>query len=154
MEFLAGLHSKIIHFPIAFLIVYPFVELTALISKKEFVLKFAQMTLIIGVLGAVGAVLTGNQAFLNNPNLSAESLEIFYEHESNANFTIWIFTALLIFRYYLTIKKKLTLKLHLSIVIIALMGIFFIYQTGSLGGELAKNKIHDSSIENINTYTE
>lgn len=144
MEFLSELHEKIIHFPIALLIVYPVVELVAFLSKKEFFLKAALLFLFMGVLGAVFAALTGNQAFTLNQNMSIESLDLFTNHEFNANITLWLFTALLIIRYYLLMKKKLSVKFHFMILLIALSGIYFIYQTGHYGGELARQKMIDS----------
>ena len=41
MEFLAQLHPKIIHFPIAFLLIYVLLEITGVITKKDFYLKAA-----------------------------------------------------------------------------------------------------------------
>jgi uncharacterized membrane protein len=143
MEIFEGLHEKIIHFPIALLIIYPVIELIAVISKKDFFSKAALLFLIIGVLGALVAVISGNQAFTLNPELSEKSLIIFRNHEFYANITMWLFTAILILRYYLTIKKKLTRKIHLIILLVALSSAYFVYQTGYYGGELAKQKLID-----------
>ena len=62
MEFLAQLHPKIIHFPIAFLLVYLLLEMLGAIMKKDFFSKVAHLFLLFGVLGALAAVLTDNQA--------------------------------------------------------------------------------------------
>ncbi|HSL89697.1 MAG TPA: DUF2231 domain-containing protein [Ignavibacteriaceae bacterium] len=147
MEYLAGLHEKVTHFPIAFLAVYPIIELIAVLSKKEFFGKAAFLFLFIGVIGALMAVLTGNQAFTINDDWSKESLRIFNQHEINANITIWLFTALLIFRYFLSVKRKLSNLLHILILLTALTGLYFIYQTGNYGGELVKSKYRNSIIE-------
>lgn len=144
MEFLAELHPKIVHFPIAFLTVYPVMELIALISKKDFFSKAALLMLLIGVVFSLIAVLTGNQAFISNQNLSKESIEIFNQHENFANIITWFFTALLIIRYYLVIKNKLTFKFHLLIVLIGISAMYFVYQAGNYGGKLAKSKIYNS----------
>ncbi len=144
MEVLAGLHQKVIHFPIALLVLYPIAELTAFITKNEFFSKTAMLFLFVGVVFALAAVLTGNQAF-NFNEWSEEALEIFRHHENNANITIWLFTAVLILRIVLTLKKKLDKKYHLIILLISFAGVYFIYQTGIYGGELAKQKIIDSA---------
>lgn len=144
MDFLAELHPKIVHFPIAFFTVYPVIELIAVISKKDFFSKAALLILLIGVVTAVAAVLTGNQAFTSNQDLSNQSLAIFSQHELYANIITWLFTALLIFRYYLQIKNKLTLKFHLLIVLIGIAGMYFAYQAGNYGGKLAKSKVYNS----------
>ncbi len=141
MEFIAGLHEKIIHFPIALLITYPVIEVIAVLSKKDFFSKAAMLLLFFGVLGAIAAVISGNQLFLLNPDLSEKSSIIFRNHEFYANITVWLFAALMILRYYLAVKKKLTGKIHLIILLIALSGVYFVYQTGYYGGELAKQKL-------------
>lgn len=147
MEILASLHEKVTNFPIAFLAVYPIIELIAYVSKKEFFSKAAFLLLFIGVIGALIAALTGNQAFTINDEWSKESLNLFDQHEINANITIWLFTILLIFRYFLSVKRKLTNVIHILILLAALTGLYFIYQTGSYGGELAKSKYRNSLIE-------
>jgi uncharacterized membrane protein len=147
MEILAALHEKVTHFPLAFLAVYPIIELIAFVSKKEFFSKAAFLLLLIGVLGALVAVLTGNQAFTINDDWSKENLKIFDQHEINANITIWLFTILLILKYFLSVKRKLTNVIHILILLAALTGLYFIYQTGSYGGELVKSKYRNSLIE-------
>jgi len=140
MEFLATLHPKIVHFPIAFLTTYPLMELLYLISKKDFYSKAAFLFLIIGVIGAVLAVLSGNQAYLASGILGKESLIIFNSHQYFANLTVWFFTGLLVIRVYFTVKKKLNLKLILILFILSLVGVYFALQTGNYGGKLAYSK--------------
>ena len=62
MEFLAELHPRIIHFPIAFFILYFLFETTGILLKKEYLLKSAFIVLILGVFFSLLSVLTGNQA--------------------------------------------------------------------------------------------
>ena len=62
MDFLAGLHPKIVHFPIALLSAYALLEIIGIVFKNEFLSKTAHLFLFLGVLGALAAVLTGNQA--------------------------------------------------------------------------------------------
>ncbi|MCK7520140.1 MAG: hypothetical protein MZV64_21810 [Ignavibacteriales bacterium] len=63
MEFLAGIHPKVVHFPIAFLMLYPLMELIFIFTSKRFFSKAAMLFLAIGVIGSLLAVLSGNQAF-------------------------------------------------------------------------------------------
>lgn len=144
MELLAELHPKIIHFPIAFLMVYPILELIAYLSKKEFFSKAAILFLLIGVFAAVLAVLTGNQAFISISNMSENTEEIFTLHETYASLTMWFFSVVLVLRYYLTTKKRFTPKLHLIFVIASVIGLYFVYQAGNYGGKLSQSKIYDS----------
>ena len=96
MEFFASLHPKIVHFPLAFLLIYPVIELVALITKKDFYSKTANLFLLIGTIGAFIAVFTGNQAYSLIQNWDKESLEIFNSHQTFANFTMWFFTGIIL----------------------------------------------------------
>jgi uncharacterized membrane protein len=148
MEFLANIHPKVVHFPLAFLMLYPVIEFLALITKKEFYSKAANLFLFIGTLGALFAVFTGNQAFSVIKNWRKEDLEIFYSHQTFANITMWFFTGLLALRIYLYIKKKINQKTMLILFLLSLIGCYFVYQTGSLGGKLAdvrNNELSSSS---------
>jgi uncharacterized membrane protein len=145
MEFLANAHIKIIHFPIAFLMLYCLIELLFLTTKKDFFNKAAFLFLILGVVGAFFAVLSGNQAFAAVKNWNDFSRETFNMHETYANITIWYFTALLIVRYFLFIKKKLTQTTILMLILFAILGSYFVYQTGNYGGKLA----HQNVLKNI-----
>lgn len=138
MELLAEIHPKIIHFPIAFLILYPILELFYLITKKDFFSKSVFLFLIIGVVGSFFAVLSGNQAFEVIKNISSESKSLFNEHQTYANITVWYFTFLLSARYFLYIKKKLSTKIVIIFFVIGLIGSFMVYQTGNYGGKFAK----------------
>lgn len=140
MEFLANLHPKIVHFPIAFLILYPLMDLLFLISKKDFYSKAALLFLTIGVIGALLAVLSGNQAYLASGNLDKESLTLFYSHQTFANLTVWYFAALLIVRVYIIVKNKLNFKIIILLFVLSLAGVYFALQAGSYGGKLAYSK--------------
>lgn len=152
MEFLASIHPKIIHFPIAFLMIYPFLELAFLLTSKDFFSKASILFLALGVIGALFAVLSGNQAFELVSNWSDESRKIFVEHQKFANLTVWYFTAILIVRYYLFVKKKLKRTVISIIFVMSMLGVYFVYQAGSLGGKLAEQIVINStsSIESEN----
>lgn len=147
MEFLANLHHKVIHFPIAFLLIYPFAEIAAFITGKNFFIKFAGVILFIGTVGSLAAVFTGNQAFTFIKDWSGENLKIFESHQTFATITVWYFTALLILRTYLGIKKKLNKKILSAFLILSLIGGYFIFQTANYGGKIAKERIKISYLE-------
>jgi uncharacterized membrane protein len=148
MEFLAGIHPKIVHFPIAFLMLYPLMELIFIFTAKDFFSKAALLFLAIGVVGSLFAVLSGNQAFELVTNWTDEGKEIFSSHQTFANLTVWYFSALLIIRYFLFVKKKLNRTIVSVIFILSLLGGYFVYQTGNYGGKLA-DQIVINSISNI-----
>lgn len=151
MEFLAGLHPRIVHFPIAFFTLYFFFEMFGIILKKDFLLKAAFIILIAGVITALGAVLTGNQAHAAAKLIANEDVNLFNplidsslaEHEQYATITLWYFTAVLILRTYLLVKKNFgdfsfSEKSNWKYFFIALglIGCYLIYITGIHGGNL------------------
>jgi len=138
MEFLAGLHPKVVHFPIALLLTYILCEFIAVIFKKEFFSKTAHLLLLLGVIGAVFAVLTGNQAFSDFHNWTITSKELFNHHQTFANLSIWYFSILLVFKTYIVLKKKSSGSLKYLLLLFALLGCYLIYQTAEYGGDLVK----------------
>ena len=140
MEFLAQLHPKIVHFPVAFLSIYVLLEITGVLVKKEFFQKTAYLFLFLGVLSAVAAVITGNQASdvasLWEDKGAIIPFGLISQHEDYANFTLWYFTGLLVLRTYLVIKKKFKSMFQYLFIVLAIVGGYLIYQTGDLGGRL------------------
>lgn len=139
MEILAELHPLIVHFPIAFFILYFFFELFGVVLKKDFLLKSAFLILIVGVLTTLLAVLTGNQAqaaaklLFKNGNDLNELIEL---HEDYATLTLFYFSALLFLRTYLVIKKKFDGNIKFVFIFLGLIGFYLIYTTGIHGGDL------------------
>jgi uncharacterized membrane protein len=139
VEFLAELHPRIVHFPIAFFILYFFFESFGVILKKDFLSKAAFLILIVGVLTALLAVLSGNQAqaaarllFANGNDLN-KLIEL---HEEYATLTLFYFSAVLFLRIYLVIKKKLDGNWQYLFILLGLIGCYLIYTTGIHGGDL------------------
>lgn len=137
MNFLADIHPKIIHFPIAFLILYPLIEFLFLVTKKDFFSKAAFLFLITGVISSFFAVLSGNQAYESVKDLLMDK-SIFYQHQFYANITVWSFTFLLALRYFLYIKKRLINKFIIILLILALSGSIIVFQTGVYGGKFSR----------------
>lgn len=138
MEFLSGLHSKVIHFPIAFFMLYFLFETSGIILKKDFLTKSAFIVLVLGVIFSVLSVLTGNQAFeAAKTSLQKNGLiSLIEQHELFATITLWYFFFILISRTYLTVKKKFEGKIMYAFVLLGLIGCVLIYLTGIYGGEL------------------
>lgn len=140
MEFLAELHSSIVHFPIAILILYALFEILGAFVKREMFSQTAYILLVLGVLTALAAVLTGNQAsqlaelwIKNGASFSENAIE---HHEEFATLTLWYFFSLLILRTFFVVKKKFDRKIKYIFILLALVGCFLIYETGAHGGEL------------------
>ncbi len=140
MDFLSGLHPKVVHFPIAFFLAYVLLEIIGAVFKKDFFSKTAYLFLFLGVLGAVAAVLTGNAAQsaakIIIKSRSAVQMKAIGNHETFATLTMWYFTGLLVLRTVFTLRKNFKGKIKLLMVLLALGGGYLVYHTGELGGQL------------------
>ncbi len=143
MEYLAQLHPKLIHFPIAFLLIYMLLEITGVLTKKEFFQKTAHLFLLLGVLGAIGAVITGNQAADIASKWEDKGAIIPFglisDHEEFATITLWYFTGLLVLRTFFVLKKKFKGINQYLFILLAIIGGYIVYQTADLGGKLVYN---------------
>jgi len=136
MEFLADLHTKVVHFPIALLVTYSFLEIIGIVFNKKLFNQSAYMILVIGITGIFISVLSGNQAFEDYQHWNEASSNIFNSHQFYANITTWFFVFLAMLRTILLVKKKFSGIFKYSFILLAAIGIFFIYKTAEYGGEL------------------
>lgn len=139
MEILAQLHPRIVHFPIAFFILYFFFESFGVILKKDFLSKAAFLILLIGVLTALIAVLSGNQALaMVKLHLvkGSELNKLIELHEEYATLTLFYFSGMLFLRTYLVTKKRFEGNLQYLFILLGLIGCYLIYATGIHGGDL------------------
>ena len=136
MEFLADIHPKVVHFPVALLVTYSFLEIIGIVFNRKLYTQSAYIVLIIGIIGIFFSVLTGNQAFENYQHWNETSSNIFNSHQSYANITTWFFIFLALLRTFLVVKKKFNGVIKYLFIIFAAIGIFFIYKTAEYGGEL------------------
>jgi uncharacterized membrane protein len=136
MEFLAELHPRVVHFPVALLCTYSILEITGIIFKKDSISKTAHIILLLGVIAAFFAVLTGNEAFAAYKYWTDESKEVYNHHQTFANLTVWFSAFVLFTRTFLVIKKKFTGIFKYIFVLIAALIVYFVIQTGEFGGEL------------------
>lgn len=143
MEFLAQFHPKVIHFPIALFLTYTLLEIVGGIFKKQNFSTAAYIILILGVLSSVAAVLTGNQAEEVWPKWPDGSEIVVETHELYATITLWYFVAVLLLRTFFVINVEIKNKFEkfkysakYVFIALALIGCYFIYQTGEHGGEM------------------
>ncbi len=139
MEFFANLHPLVVHFPVAFFILYFLFETAGIILGKDFLLKSAFIVLTLGVVFAVCAVLTGNQALAAAKIIHGKDFalnQLIETHEQYATITLWYFFAVLIFRTYIVIKKKFNTGIKFLFIVLGLIGCYLIYETGTHGGNL------------------
>ncbi|MCF8242515.1 MAG: DUF2231 domain-containing protein [Melioribacteraceae bacterium] len=140
MEFLAGLHPKVVHFPIVLFLFYIVFETISIVLKKEEYSNSALIILAFGVIASLAAVLTGNQAEsvakLQSIEGSAVPLDLLETHSDYANIMMWYFFSLLVLKIYFLLKKKIQPKIKLLFVILGIVGFIFVYLTAHYGGKL------------------
>jgi len=136
MDFLADIHTKAVHFPIALLITYSLLEIIGITFSRKLITQSAFVVLITGIIGIFISVLTGNQAFEAYQYWDEASSNIFNSHQYYANITTWFFVFLTLIRTFLVVKKKFHGVMKYLFIILSAIGILFIYKTAVYGGEL------------------
>ena len=140
MELFSHLHPMVIHFPVALLALYSVLEIVNIFKPSDYLDKSVNIILILGVVGLVSGVLTGNmekqsaELIMKNSDKTIQSA--IEDHEDMANFTVWYFTALVFSRLYFSIKKKMTKKFKILFAIFSITGFVLIFTTADYGGKL------------------
>ena len=137
-NFLAEIHTRVVHFPVALLATYSVLEIIGLILKKEFLSKSALLILCIGVITSLLAVLTGNSAASDFLFWNSESSALLSNHQTYATYLLWISAIVCGFKIYFMIKKKFAGWFKYVFVFFALLILFLVYKTGTYGGDLVK----------------
>jgi uncharacterized membrane protein len=135
-NFLAELHPKIVHFPIALLSTYAILEIIGVLFNKDFLNKSALLLLCLGVVAAFFAVLSGGEALSAFTFWTKESTEVLNEHQKFATFLLWFSLIVCAFRLLLTVKKKFIGLKKIVFIIFSLIILFLVYNTGEQGGKL------------------
>lgn len=149
MEFIAQFHPKVVHFAIALLLVYALLEAIGAILKKDFFTNAAFVILILGVLGGFASLITGEQAAQVAEKWDDIGTDVIIpfnaieEHENYATITFFYFLGMTILRTFFAInfqkKKKWSEhfnKVRYGFVVLAIIGCYFVYETGEHGGKL------------------
>jgi uncharacterized membrane protein len=136
MDLLSLVHPKVVHFPIAFLLVYLLLELIGAIFKKEFYSKAAHLFLLFGVLGALVATFTGDRAVDAFEGWNKTTSGVLKIHHNYATITTWFFAVLLVLRTIVVLRKKFTPLIKYGFVLLAVIGTYFIILTGDNGGKM------------------
>jgi uncharacterized membrane protein len=137
-SFLASLHPKVVHFPIALLTTYSLLEIIGIVFNKDFISKSALLILCLGVFTAFLAVLTGNQASQEFNFWNNESKALLIEHQNYATYLLWSALAVCTLRILLTVKKKFSDRIKFIFILFAIAILFLVYETGIHGGNLVK----------------
>ena len=137
-SFLAEIHPKVVHFPVALLTTYAFLEIIGIVFKKEFISNSALLILCLGVVTAFFAVLTGNQAATDFIFWTDDSKALLDIHQTYATYLLWFSVILCALRIYFVIKKKFISFTQYLFILFAIVILFLVYETGTHGGNLVK----------------
>jgi uncharacterized membrane protein len=140
MEFISSLHPAVVHFPIVLFCTYFIFEVISYFNNKFE--TSAIIILFLGVLTAILAVITGNQAlveFQRSGEVSDLVNSIIEEHEFYATLLLWYYFVILILRYFLQLKKKLNKRNKIILIFFGIIGLVLLFETGTLGGKLVFN---------------
>jgi uncharacterized membrane protein len=137
-NFLAEIHTKVVHFPIALLATYSILEVIGISFKKEFITKSALLILCLGVVTSLFAVLTGNQAATDFLFWTDQSKALLSSHQSYATILLWLSAIVCGLRIYVVIKKKFVGWIKYVFLIFAIVILFLVFKTGTYGGDLVK----------------
>jgi uncharacterized membrane protein len=135
-DFIAGLHPNIVHFPIALFSTYAALEITAVILNNEFFSKSALLLLCLGVISALFAVFSGNQASETYQNWTEQSEKLLKEHQSCATILLWFSVFVCALRVFFVVKKKFNGHIKFVFVLFAIIILYLVYETGEHGGKL------------------
>lgn len=132
---IATLHPLVIHFPIALLISALAFDLVGVLWRREAFSSAAYYALLIGALGAVAAVLTGNQAEEAAERLAGIEpvLEL---HQKLGQVTMWAALAAVALRWYLIRRQPLAQRLRVLLLGISLALAVLVGVGGYYGGQL------------------
>lgn len=129
------LHPLFVHFPIAFFTMFVLLEIIWMFSQKEWIRNSSILTLSLGLLFAIPTLLSGEASAENFEKV--QQLESLIEtHETFAKLTSATFSITFIVKILLLRTNKLNTKTNLIVIAIALIGLYFLIQTGMKGGEL------------------
>jgi uncharacterized membrane protein len=127
-------HPVVVHFPIALLMVAFLLDLLSCFFRKEVCLsKAAFWLLILGTLGALAAVLTGE---FFTADLSGEVGKLLNTHEILAKSTLFIAIAASLLRGFTLWKNLQSPTLNWIILFCMLLIAGFVSATGFFGGSM------------------
>lgn len=150
LEFLASLHPKTVHYPIALLSIYPVLVLIYNFYRNETLSKVSLLLLAGGVAGVILALLTGNSAFQEFVNANSRHpqinmiTELIEVHEDFATALVAVFSAVFVFHFIYFVKNyirkdnlsKFFANMPRLLLALSVLGIYFLYKTGEIGGKL------------------
>lgn len=131
-----NIHPMIVHFPIVLLLLAVLLDISGLLLKKfNWVEKSALLLYILGTIAAAAAFFTGRAAF-DSIDIPANVIPAINEHADWAEITLWFFIAFTVIRFSLLFFSSIKKIVLITIVLIGLIGTYFVYQTAEHGAKL------------------
>ena len=127
------LHPAIVHFPIALLLIAAFFAVISLFTKREFFKQIAFWNLLLGVTGAIAAVLSGlneEQNLVHNDEIH----QVLVKHKFTGLCILILSFALLTWIWVR--KNKFGKKEYVLWVLFLTLGTGMIFYQGFLGGKM------------------
>ncbi len=129
------LHPIIVHFAIALLSVAVIADLLYLVTRKQNFWQLTNLMLLIGILSALIAVITGNQAF-QVVNVPEGTKPLVLSHQLSGQITLGLFLAVGILRWVFIRLKLFANPVKWIYYLLLIAASFFLFRTGVLGGEM------------------
>src|SRR5699024_3281288 len=139
-EWAPNIHPMLVHFPIAILGIAIFFDFVSFFLPRKKKWWTEEATAFLYGVGAVAAVIvyyTGTLA-ADSVNASAAAEAVMGEHKSWAWWTIWFYGIYAVARIAATwwTTDRHRLKFHVSFILLSLVGLFFLYETGDHGSKM------------------
>lgn len=132
-----NIHPMIVHFPVVLLMIAVLFDIIGLFSTKfDWIKKSSLLLFFLGTIAAVIAFLTGRAAS-DGLNIPINVVTAVNDHADWAEVTLWFFSIYTIIRLLIVFFfKSLKKVIVIPVVLIGLLGIYFLYQTGDHGAKL------------------
>lgn len=130
-----SLHPLLVHFPIALFSLAFVFEIIEIFEKEKFK-NSSFLVLIFAILCAILAVQTGN-IDAQNLNLDVKAKRILDQHQSSANFSLFLLALVFMMKFYIVLKQGRSARTFVVILLaLYFFGLIFIYRTAYLGTKL------------------
>lgn len=128
-------HPMLVHFPIALFTMFVLLEIIWMLFQKEWIKNSSVLAIFLGLLFSVPTILSGEASAENFEKL--QQFESLIEtHETFAKITAFTFLIAFIVKILLIRTNKLNTKTNWIVLVISLIGLYLLIQTGLKGGEL------------------
>ena len=126
----------VVHFPIALLIIALAVDLVALFFRRiRFLPRMSTILYVLGALGALGAVLSG-EAAADSMVVTGEASTVLTTHSDLGKITMWWFLCYGVLRIALWWWLSFKLVVWIPVTIIGAVGLLPLFQASKFGGDM------------------